>query len=306
MFKNVLIGVDGKQGGRDAIALARQLAGPDATLALAHVCFPFPGRGATEAVPIEREQAQQLLERERRLAEVDAQLVVGDPWPVGRGLHLLAKQRRADLLVVGSTRRALVGRVLLGDDCLAALDGAPCAVGIASREYASTPHRLQRLGVGFDGSPQSEAALGVARELAAAHAGMIKAFSVVSPQEVHDTQIPGDWPDPIDKPIDSRSERLARLSGVHGVVTYGDPREELAQAGKELDLLIIGSRGNGPIGRLIHGSVSRYLAGHATCPLLVLARQTDLPAAAGVTGRPRPLKQRHHSSGQPPIVSAAG
>lgn len=280
MFKNVLIGVDGRQGGRDAIALARQLAGTEATLTLAHVCFPFPGRGATEAVPLERAQAQQLLERERRDAQVDAQLVVGDPWPVGSGLHLLAEQRRADLLVVGSTRRALVGRVLLGDDCRAALDGAPCAVGIAPRGYALAPHPLQRLGVGFDGSSQSEAALGAARELAAAHAGTIKVFSVVSLREVHDTRIPADWPDAIDRLIDRRAERLAHLNGVHGVVTYGDPREELAHAGKELDLLIVGSRGYGPIGRLIHGSVSRYLAGHATCPLLVLTRQTDLPHAA--------------------------
>lgn len=280
MFKNVLIGVDGKQGGRDAIALARQLAGPDATLTLAHVCFPFPGRGATEAVPIERAQARQLLERERRLAEVDAQVVVGDPWPVDSGLHLLAEQGRADLLVVGSTRHALVGRVLLGDDCLAALDGAPCAVGIAPRGYALAPHPLQRLGVGFDGSPQSEAALGAARALAAAHAGTVKAFSVVSMREVHDTQIPADWPDAIDRLIDRRAARLARFNGVHGVVTYGDPRDELVQAGKGLDLLIVGSRGYGPVGRLIHGSVSRYLVRHATCPLLVLARPTDLPRDA--------------------------
>jgi nucleotide-binding universal stress UspA family protein len=257
MFKNVLIGVDGRQGGRDAIALARRLAGPEATFMLAHVCFPFPGRGATEAAPLERAQAQQLLERERQLAEVDAELVVADPWPVGSGLHRLAEQRRADLLVVGSTRRALVGRVLLGDDCMAALDGAPGAVGIAPRGYALAPRSLQHLGVGFDASPQSEAALGAARELAAAHAGTIKLFSVVSPREVHDRQIPADWPDAIDTPIDRQAKRLARLNGVHNVVTYGDPREELAEAGKQLDLLIVGSRGHGPIGRLIHGSVSR-------------------------------------------------
>jgi hypothetical protein len=31
MFENVLVGVDGHQGGRDAIALARQLAAPEAS-----------------------------------------------------------------------------------------------------------------------------------------------------------------------------------------------------------------------------------------------------------------------------------
>ena len=37
MFKNVLVGVDGRAGGRDAIALASRLRDPDGELTLAHV-----------------------------------------------------------------------------------------------------------------------------------------------------------------------------------------------------------------------------------------------------------------------------
>lgn len=47
MFNNALIGVDGRQGGRDAIALARQLARPQTALTLAHVYGGFAGRGAS-------------------------------------------------------------------------------------------------------------------------------------------------------------------------------------------------------------------------------------------------------------------
>ena len=130
MFGNVLVGVDGRQGGRDAIALARQIAAPGATFTLAHVCAPFPGRGAVELLQIERAEAQQMLERERELAGIDAQLVVRGPRPVGHGLHELAEITEADLLVVGPTRHAMIGRVLMGDDCHAALDGSPCAIGI--------------------------------------------------------------------------------------------------------------------------------------------------------------------------------
>ena len=75
---------------------------------------------------------------------------------------------------------------------------------------------------------------------------------------------------------------------MHGVITYGGPREELAQFGKNLDLLVVGSRGYGPIGRLDHGSVSRYLVGHATCPLLVLPRGT-----AAVTPPPEAKREAH-------------
>jgi len=65
MFRDVLVGVDGRQGGRDAIGLARQLASSDGGLTLAHVCTPFLGRGAVESVPSQRAEAQRLLERER-------------------------------------------------------------------------------------------------------------------------------------------------------------------------------------------------------------------------------------------------
>jgi nucleotide-binding universal stress UspA family protein len=224
---------------------------------------------------IDRAESQRLLERERELAAVEAQLVVRGPRPVGRGLHELAEELRVDLLVVGSTRHALVGRVLVGDDCRAALDGAPCAIGVAPSGYDLVPHELARIGVGYDASPESEHALEAARQLATAHGATVKAFWVVSLQEVReDKPIPADWPDAIDELIESHSEELAQLHGIEGVVTYGGPREELGQAGRELDLLIVGSRSSGPISRTFHGSVSRYLVRHATCPLLVVPRRT--------------------------------
>ena len=96
-----------------------------------NVCEPFLGCGAAEALVMKRAEAERLLEHERDLAAVDAHLAVRGPGAVGRGLHELAEQRRADLLVVGSTRHALLGRVVMGDDCRAALDGAPCAIAVA-------------------------------------------------------------------------------------------------------------------------------------------------------------------------------
>jgi hypothetical protein len=42
--------------------------------------------------------------------------------------------------------------------------------------------------------------------------------------------------------------------------------------GWPVDLLIVGSRSYGPIGRLFHGSTSNYLQSHARSPLIVLPR----------------------------------
>lgn len=40
MFNNVIVGVDGREGGRDALAFARHLRGEDGELTLAYV---YPG-----------------------------------------------------------------------------------------------------------------------------------------------------------------------------------------------------------------------------------------------------------------------
>jgi nucleotide-binding universal stress UspA family protein len=50
----------------------------------------------------------------------------------------------------------------------------------------------------------------------------------------------------------------------------------------ELDLLIVGARVDGSLGRVVDCGVSRYLVGHAACPLLVLA---PTPAGAGSVDR---------------------
>ncbi len=53
----------------------------------------------------------------------------------------------------------------------------------------------------------------------------------------------------------------------------GDPALELVRASEEdVDLLVVGSRGYGPISRALLGSVSRPVANKAACPVLVVRR----------------------------------
>ncbi len=53
---------------------------------------------------------------------------------------------------------------------------------------------------------------------------------------------------------------------------YGVAGEELAAFGGEVDILVVGSRGYGPVRRLVLGSTSNHLERHARCSLLVLPR----------------------------------
>jgi nucleotide-binding universal stress UspA family protein len=299
MFKNVIVGVDGQEGGRDAIALARILGAEEGELTLAYV---YPGdayvwRGSSPPYDAaEQERTRELLASAQEEAGVEAQLRSHGSPSVGRGLHELAEEICADLLVIGSSRRGLLGRVLIGDDTRAALNGAPCAVAIAPAGHSRHPVAMREIGVGYDGSPESEHALGVARHLAGGHGTKLSAFEAVAfPTYMFaGPAIPEEGT--IEELVDAARERIASIDGVEPHAAYGQPAEELALYSASLDLLVIGSRSYGPIGRLVHGSTAQQLARSARCPLLVLtraAREADAihvslggreQAAAGAAG----------------------
>ena len=286
MFDKVLVGVDGRPGGRDAIVLAQQLVGPGGQMLLAHVYGDraLAGR-AVEPAGGHQAAAETLLMRERRQAGVEAELVVAGDRAAGRALRELAEGHEADMMVVGCSHRGAIGRVLLGDDSLAALKGSPCAVAIAPSGYALSPSQIATIGVGSDGSPESELALQAGRELAKRHGSALRALAVVSLQSVpSDKHTPLDWTHETERVIEAERDRLEALEGVDGDVVYGDPSEELRDFAGELDLLIVGSRSNGPLGRLLNGSTSTYLARRAPCPLLVLPRLLTSSGAAPPDG----------------------
>jgi nucleotide-binding universal stress UspA family protein len=276
MFKNVLVGVDDGEGGRDAIALARVLLAAGGELTLGHV-FAQPLVGSRvwsdPGVDSRREHARELLEHAAADAGVEAHVRWHRESSVGRGLHEMAEAIRADLLVVGSSRRGMLGRVRLADDTRAALNGAPCAIAVAPAGYSAEPPPLMReIGLGYDGSPESRQALGMARALASETGAKLSAFQVVSvPSYVFHgrTAVDGGL---IKDVVHEARDQIVALGEVEAHAAYGDPAEELTLYSASLDLLVLGSRGYGPLGRLLHGSTSQQLARSARCPLLVLTR----------------------------------
>ncbi|QQQ74209.1 universal stress protein [Saccharothrix sp. 6-C] len=57
---------------------------------------------------------------------------------------------------------------------------------------------------------------------------------------------------------------------VRTVLAEGDARDVLAEASRHAALLVVGSRGAGPVREVLLGSVSSYCVHHASCPVVVV------------------------------------
>jgi nucleotide-binding universal stress UspA family protein len=269
-FENVLVGVDGTSTGRDAIALADRLRAEGGGLTLAHVVLSQePSYSNFHSTPAWK-KAREMLEREADVAGMSAQLAGMFAPSVGHGLHRLAGDCDADLIVVGSCSRGLIGRVLVSDDARCTVGGAPCPVAIAPHGYADHDRGIRIIGVAYNDTFEAAAALAVARDLAVRGRAPVRALTVVRPLP------PGvghwDEPDAIRALEKAVGDRLDSLEGVKGRVAAGVPAKELTAFGDEVDLLVVGSRGHGPLGRLILGSTSMQLTRETRCPLLIVPR----------------------------------
>lgn len=291
----ILVGWDGSDRARDGLALARLLGAPlDATLVIACV-HPYEPRssrsGAGNSVELGRGDA---IARLADPALVSYEHRILPSSSVARGLHYLAEDEGVELVVVGSTHRGALGRVVPGAVGERLLHGAPCAVAVAPVGLARRPSRLERVGVGIDGSPESHAALASATGLAAASGAAVRVLTVVEWASSGGETFLGAHPvygDAVEELRAARREAHERaLAAVPAEVQADgrlldgeDPVRALCAAAEGLDLLVLGSRGYGPLGHVLLGGVSTGVLGGAPCAVLVTARGVEQPF-----GAPRP------------------
>ena len=297
MFKTIVVGVDGRDGGRDALALAGRLALLAGGELLAVRVLPFDYYASRAGAPpytslAEHDAGREVgadLERAGLEARVE---IVGDTSPA-RALHRVAEREHADVIVVGSTHHSRVGRVFAGDDAAAALHASPCAVAVAPRGLAAREwSRVERIGVGYDGGPESGQAFALAVALARDCDASLRVRSVVAPPVAYADFTPyeDDW---TERALAAAKADLAELVADVAVetaseATAGMPADELVDLSERVDLLVLGSRAWGPVRRIVLGSVSAGLTREAHCPVLVLPRG----AATGQPGEGEPKETR--------------
>jgi nucleotide-binding universal stress UspA family protein len=125
------------------------------------------------------------------------------------------------------------------------------------------------------------------------HAAPLRIVSAASlPSLMTELQV---WPDrdhvadfirsECDLALDAAASRAARVAPGLVIVTdpvAGPPAQAVAENGSGAAMLVVGSRGAGAFTALTLGSVSRYAAAHAACPVVVV--RDLLPAASGLVG----------------------
>ena len=206
------------------------------------------------------------------------------------GLHEAAERLGASAIVVGSSRRGRLGRVLPGGVAARLLHGAPCPVAVAPVDYSGPREARIRVAVGYDGGPESREALATAIALARPVQGTVSTYTVEPAVETPATPMPPGW-------VGGREHAAAQHERMRHVVAEardrlpdavrgatellaGRPAEILAGISGDADLLLCGSRGYGPVRAVLLGGVSSALAHRCACPLLVVPRGHSAGLAA--------------------------
>lgn len=275
----ILLGFNGTDEARDALHLAGALARLEddceviAVTAYELVFLPITVMDPEPDLLAETESHAEEVSQTLRGVRVRPEIVAASS--PARGLHDAAEKLNADVVVVGSSHRGPLGRVLVGDVGERLLHGAPCAVAVAPRGFRERDHfGFGLVGVGYDGTDEAVRAVRAAREIAASLGAKLRVVGVCPERKRGAGEARHDA---MREAFAAKVHEAARAlvdegADAEAVVLDGDPAERLSDQGVELDLLVVGSRGYGPIRRTLAGGVSGEVMRSSPCPVLIVPR----------------------------------
>ncbi|HVW46558.1 MAG TPA: universal stress protein [Solirubrobacterales bacterium] len=277
--RRILVGYDGSEGGRDAVALAATLAEPDAEFLLVNVIPPV-GIFTTHPHRLEDEEPPQSQGFFDEALEglpgrpVETRTYVANS--AARVLSEIAEEEGFDLIAIGPCYPGIVGRILIGSVGQGLMHGAVAPVAAAPRGYADQPpHRIRQIVAAYDGSPEAREAVAVAEVFARREAARLRLLTV----DVRNTTLPGvvGWEPLIPKSpeeiVAAGAAAVAAGIEVEGrVISGGSIAPAIVADSGDADLLVVGSRGYGAVGRVLVGSVATGLLHRAGFPVLTVPR----------------------------------
>jgi nucleotide-binding universal stress UspA family protein len=267
----ILLGMDGSAAAQAARELVGARTWPAGTrvrlISVGHAVVDWTGlaptTGASSGTDLRdlqahaEDQADAL--RQHGLA-VEVEVVVGDPADF---LIERARELFADLIVVGNRGRGPVASVVLGSVSAYLVDHAPCPVLVARSP------EVTRMLLAADGTSSSRPIPRVLDAWGPAFRGLpVEVVSVTDAGAVDEDELALH-----ERIAEGVADELMEL-GWHAaaVARSGRAGREIVRAGDEwhADLIVTGSRGLGPVRRLVAGSVSHDVLLHAHASVLVM------------------------------------
>lgn len=285
----VVVGFDGTPTGEDALSLARwcgRLLGTPVVVAVVH---PAPAAIGTARVDAEwvadrHRLAESVLDGARTsMGDADAEYRIVSSSSAAHGLHDLAEESHASMIVTGSRAKGPDQRLFAGSTADRLLAGSVCPIAVAPvgmRERAIGS--LTRIGVAYIDTPEANAALDLAARLAGRTDAELRLYTVIaSESEIMPLGIGYDGEHAFEESakdtfrfaLDTAIAGLPSGVRASGTILSGHPAQVLSGLGDEdIDLLFCGSRGYGPVRRVLLGGVSAKLVRGARSPLIVVPR----------------------------------
>jgi nucleotide-binding universal stress UspA family protein len=287
MTAPVVVGVDGGASGKDALLLGRWIADTLDVPMIVAVVHPAPsavgsGRVDAEWIADRHRAAEAVLDGARTVlkdlpGEVEYRSVASSS--AAHGLHDLAEEVQAEVIVVGSGRTAPKQRLFAGSTAERLLAGSHSPIAVAPSEISDPPGALGRVGVAYVDTPDGRAALAEAAKLARRVGAGLRLYTVVADQQSTLPFLVGDDAEHafLETARETYEESLRRAAAtVDGVqVDWRLLEGKVAAALSELDevdVLVCGSRGYGAGRRVFLGGVSTKLVRGAKVPVVVVPR----------------------------------
>ena len=288
MSKPIIVGYDPMTSDRAPIHFglaAARFTGAPLIIASASAAGDRPDAGQQdEDLVLDASEALEQARRELEPEGIPVECRELTSTSAARALHETSEAEDAGLLVVGSTRRGPVGRVIPGSTAERLMHGAPCPIGIVPPGWEAGAG-LNTIGVAYVDTDEGREALRGAHAVARRAGASLRVLTAVKAglamygeTQARTAEQPGKDFDEVEGELRVRAENALRrateaLDGDVAVEVDAfveDPADVLVRVSENLDLLICGSRGYGPVRAVLLGGVSRRLTAEARCPVCLL------------------------------------
>jgi nucleotide-binding universal stress UspA family protein len=279
-YKKILVGFDGSESSENALLQAFRLANDEKCWITVTTVVPeYKGEldltGVSDIRKLLLRPGEELLSKATALAKREGALIkiVLEEGEIFERIVDLAEAENCGIIVMGRRGMSTLERALVGSVTAR-------VIGHSQRDVLVVPQGTKigwkKILLATDGSKHSSNATEKAIDFAKSYGGTLTAISVVDvPAELY-----AEAPVLVDELVEKAkgyAENVKNMAKATGVevktqVREGESHEAVIKLARDesADLIVMGSHGRTGLKRLLMGSVTEKVIGHAPCPVLVV------------------------------------